>query len=60
MNPLEIGLRGMVACIFCMALSGCAGAIVGTAADLVIETAKVPFKVAGAVVDVVVPDSEER
>lgn len=41
-------------------LSGCAaavvGAAVGTAATIVVETAKVPVKVTGAVVDVVADD----
>ena len=44
-------------------LQGCTalvvGAVVGTAATLVIETAKVPFKVGGAVIDVVSDDEEE-
>ena len=39
-------------------LSACAGAIVGTAVDVTLEVAKVPFKVAGAVVDVVTPDDD--
>ncbi len=37
-------------------LSGCVGAVVGAAVDTTIEVAKVPFKVAGAAVDVVLPD----
>ena len=44
-------------------LQGCTalvvGAVVGTAATLAIETAKVPFKVGGAVIDVVSDDEEE-
>jgi len=39
-----------------LALNGCAGMIVGTAADVVIETAKIPFKVGGAVIDVATDD----
>lgn len=34
-------------------LSACVGTIVGTAVDVAIEVVKVPFKVGGAVVDVV-------
>lgn len=34
-------------------LSGCVSTIIGTAVDVTIEVAKVPFKVGGAVVDVV-------
>ncbi len=37
-------------------LSGCAGQLVATTADVAIETAKIPFKVGGAVVDVVTDD----
>jgi len=40
-------------------LNGCLGTIVGTAVDVTLEVAKVPFKVAGAVVDVVSDDEEE-
>jgi hypothetical protein len=44
-------------------LQGCTalvvGAVVGTAATLAIETAKVPFKVGGAVIDVVSDDEED-
>jgi hypothetical protein len=41
-------------------LTGCLGTIVGTTVDLTLEVAKVPFKVAGAVVDVAVPDDDEE
>ena len=45
-------------------LQGCAamvaGAVVGTAATVAIEVAKVPFKVGGAVIDVVSDDDEEE
>ena len=42
------------------ALTGCVGTVVGTAADVAIEVAKVPFKVGGAVIDVVSGDDEEE
>lgn len=42
-----------------LSLSGCLGTVVGTAVDVTLEVAKVPFKVAGAVVDVVTDDEEE-
>ena len=42
-----------------MLLSGCASTIIGTAVDATIEVAKVPFKVGGAVVDVVTGDEED-
>jgi len=45
-------------------LQGCAamvvGAVVGTAATVVIETAKVPVKATGAVVDAVTDDDEDE
>ena len=44
-------------CVF-LVLSACAGTLVGTAADVTLEVAKVPFKVVGAAVDVVVPDDD--
>ena len=45
-------------------LQGCTalvvgGAVVGTAAKVAVETAKVPVKVTGAAVDVVTDDDEE-
>lgn len=41
-------------------VTGCVGTVVGTAADLVIETAKVPFKVGKAVVDVASDDDSSE
>lgn len=38
-------------------LTGCVGTVVGTAADIVIETAKIPFKVGKAVIDVASDDN---
>ncbi len=42
----------------CLLLTGCLGTVVGTAVDVTLEVAKVPFKVAGAVVDVVTPEDD--
>lgn len=39
-------------------VSGCAGVIVGTAVDVGIEVVKIPFKIGGAVIDVVTDDDE--
>ncbi len=36
----------------CYCLSACVGKVVGAAVDTTIEVAKVPFKVAGAAIDV--------
>jgi len=41
-------------------LTGCVSTVVGTAADVAIEVAKVPFKVGGAIVDTVSSDEEEQ
>jgi len=45
-------------------LQGCTamvvGAVVGTVTTVAIEAAKVPFKVGGAVIDVVSDDEEEE
>ncbi|MFT4887318.1 MAG: hypothetical protein ACJAS2_002535 [Pseudohongiellaceae bacterium] len=40
-------------------LSSCVGVVVGAVVDTTIEVAKVPFKVAGAAVDVIVPDKDD-
>jgi len=38
--------------------SGCVSTVVGGAVDLTIEVVKVPFKVAGAAVDIVTGDDD--
>lgn len=42
--------------LFCLSLQACLGSIIGTTADVAIEVIKVPFKVGGAVIDVVTGD----
>ena len=42
-----------------LALTACLGTVVGTAVDVTLEVAKVPFKVAGAVVDVATPEEDD-
>lgn len=44
----------------CLLLTGCLGTVVGTAVDVTLEVAKVPFKVAGAVVDVATPADDDE
>ena len=46
--------------VLMLSLGGCLGAVAGAAVDVTLEVAKVPFKVAGAVVDVVSGDDEEK
>jgi len=57
-------LKMMVVVFSLLSLQGCAamvaGAVVGTAATVAIEVAKVPFKVGGAVIDVVSDDDEDE
>jgi hypothetical protein len=45
---------------YSLLLSGCLGAVVGSAVDVTLEVAKVPFKVAGAVIDVALPDDDKK
>jgi hypothetical protein len=41
-----------------LCVQGCAGMIVGAIADTAIEIAKIPFKVGGAIADVIMGDDE--
>lgn len=52
--------RSLIFAIFLtLGLSGCVSTIIGTAVDTTIEVAKVPFKVGGAVIDVVTGDKDD-
>lgn len=55
----RMSLQALVVVISALGLSGCLGTVVGTAVDVTLEVAKVPFKVAGAVVDVVSDDEDD-
>jgi len=57
--PLPPMCSGLLLCA-CLLLTGCLGTVVGTAVDVTLEVAKVPFKVAGAVVDVATPDADDE
>lgn len=46
--------------VLMLSLTACLGTVVGTAVDVTLEVAKVPFKVAGAVIDVASGDDEEN
>jgi hypothetical protein len=52
--------RLIVLVLLGLMLSGCLGTVVGTAVDVTLEVAKVPFKVAGAAIDVVTPDDDDE
>ena len=49
--------RGLLATLLVALFSGCASTVIGGATDAAIAVAKVPFKVGGAVVDVVSDDN---
>lgn len=60
MNRKLITRGGLAAlALLCLSLTACLGTVVGTAVDVTLEVAKVPFKVAGAVADVAIPDDDE-
>lgn len=59
MKPASTRLLPAVAILLCLGLSACVGTIVGTAVDVGIEVVKIPFKVGGAVVDVVTDDDDD-
>lgn len=44
----------------CLLLNSCIGSIVGVAVDTTIEVVKVPFKVAGAAIDLAIPDGDDE
>jgi len=44
----------------CLLLNSCLGTLVGVAVDTTIEVAKVPFKVAGAAIDLALPDDDDE
>lgn len=53
-------LRFSLILLLCPLLNGCVvGTVIDVTTDVVIETAKVPFKVGGAVIDVVSDDEDE-
>jgi|ETNmetMinimDraft_28_1059901.scaffolds.fasta_scaffold46313_2 hypothetical protein len=45
--------------ILILALHSCVGALTGAVVDTTIEVAKVPFKIVGAAVELVIPDDDE-
>ena len=57
-------MRTITLILYLLMLQGCASTVVGTAVGtvttLAVETAKVPFKVAGAAIDVVSDDEDEE
>jgi hypothetical protein len=46
----------LLLCLVSVGVSGCVGTIVGAVVDTTVEVVKIPFKVGGAIIDVVTPD----
>ncbi len=53
-------LKFLSVVLLSLALSACLGTVVGTAVDVTLEVAKVPFKVSGADVDVATPEDDDE
>ncbi len=51
--------RLLLPLLLVLLLPGCIGTLIGVTTDAAIEVAKVPFKVGGAVVDVVAGDDDD-
>ncbi len=51
--------RTLLVLVATLLLTSCVGAVVGAVVDTTIEVAKVPFKIAGAAVDLVIPDKNK-
>lgn len=47
----------MLSCV--LLLPSCVGLVVGSTVDATVAVAKIPFRVAGAAVDVIIPDEEK-
>lgn len=58
-NALMQLMRCAVLVLLALPLSACLGTVVGSAVDVTIEAAKVPFKVGAAVVDVATTDDDD-
>lgn len=59
---LSLGKRFRILCAMMIltVMPGCLGMVVGAAVDVTIEAVKVPFKVAGAVVDLVSDNEDDK
>ena len=51
--------RILIIIAFTLSLQGCAGLIIGAATDATIAVVKIPFKIGGAVIDIVTGDENE-
>lgn len=46
--------------VMALSLQGCVGFLIGQATDVAVETAKVPFKIGGAVIDVATGGDDDK
>lgn len=60
LKPVAKLIKATCIISLCLACNACIGKVVGAAVDTTIEVAKVPFKVAGAVVDVATGDDKKK
>ena len=51
--------RILLIVVLALSLQGCVGLMIGAATDAALATAKIPFKVGGAVIDVVTGDDDD-
>ena len=58
-NERVAHMRLALPVLLVLMLPGCIGTVIGVTTDAAIEVAKVPFKVGGAVVDVVTGDDDD-
>jgi len=59
-NKSILSVKLINTALICLSLSACIGTAVGVVVDTAIEVVKIPVKVAGAVVDMAVPDKTEK
>jgi|APGre2960657468_1045069.scaffolds.fasta_scaffold91944_2 hypothetical protein len=58
-SAIVMVLKALTVLMISLGLTACLGTVVGTAVDVTLEVAKVPFKVVGAVVDVATPEEDD-
>ena len=58
-KAITIRLR-LTLLLACLLLTSCVGMVVGAAVDTTIEVVKIPFKVAGAAIDLAIPDGDDE
>jgi len=59
-KPQKLLIKWLCIVLISLNLSACLGTAVGVVVDTAIEVVKVPFKVGGAVIDVMTDDKDEK